>query len=317
MSLPNISRKVCCIISSKNDLFLREIVYKLETEEINNVLRRETCRLGNAMQAELRRMVIKNYTAFDESEIVGTFKADELRFIIHDQNRNPQGGSLCKNNSHVVEISTSAIDDLTETSFDYRFYVQNDSFVYLIVDVMFDIQMFYFYNLDKKFDTVEKKRLFSTLKVDFCKELTIGSRFNRSNEFTKYCSFAFFCRDSSNKFNYNKYLDMWSDFVAEINADRPFSKSEDIAREIIKSHAFGAQLSYRKLKNLLRKCRVGETYELVRIYKKPKSKHMKKRVGALFGKKKIRVGLFKIIPRRLKYQYIKYGNYIDVFEFTA
>ena len=317
MSLPNISRKVCCFISPDSDACFRDIVYTLATEDINNVLRRENLALGREMSAELRNMVIKKYTVFDESEILGTNKADELRFIIHDRNKKPRGESFCRNNSHVVEISTSDIDDHAESSFDYRFYVQNDSFVYLIVDVMFDIQMFHYYGLDKKFDTIQKKREFSLLKVKFCKGLPISGRFNRSNDFTKYCSFAFFCRDSSNKFDYAKYIEMWSNFVIEISDSKNASTSDDIAQDIIKNCTFGAQVSYRKLKNLLKICKKGETYELVRVKKKPKTKYSKKRICALFGKKKIRIGLIKIIPRRLKYQYIKHNNYIDIFEFTV
>lgn len=316
MALPNISRKVCCLMSSDSDPRFQKMVFMIANEEINCALKREIFRLGQEMHAELRRMVIENYTVYDESQVIGTYKADELRFVIHDHNRNPRGDSFCKNNSHVVELYTS-IDDIVESSFDYSFYVQNDAFIYLIVDVMFDIQMFHYYGLDKRFDTIEKKREFSLLKVNFCKSLTTSGRFNCSNDFTKYCSFAFFCRDDSNEFDYGKYVKMWSDFLSEIDGSEQLLKSEDIAKEIIRNCKFGAQISYRKLINLLNECNKGETYELVRVRKKPKTKYSKKRLCTLFGKKKIRVGLIKIIPRRLKYRYLKYDNYLDVFEFTA
>lgn len=320
MSLPKISRKVCCFMSSNSDPRFQNMVFRLATEEINTALKKGTYELGQEMRAELRRMVVENYTVYEESQIVGTYRADELRFVIHDHNQNPQGNSFCKNNSHVVELSTSSNDDLAESTFDYRFYVQNDSFVYLIVDVMFDIQMFHYYGLDKKFDTIEKKREFSLLKVKFCKGLPISGRFNRSNDFTKYCSFAFFCRDASNAFDYTKYVKMWEDFVGSINGDKQvfeIANVESLAREIIKECGFGAQVSFRKLANLLKMCKQGETYELVRVRKKPKTKYSKKRLGTLFGKKKIRVGLIKVIPRRLKYKYIKYNSFVDVFEFVA
>ena len=314
MSLSNISRKVCCIISSNSDPLLQNIILDFATETVNGILKKEKHALEKEMRAQLRNMIVKNYTVFEESQILGTHKADELRFVIHDQNQKPEGYSFCKNNSHVVEISTSSIDDVEESSFDYRFYVQNDSFIYLIVDVMLDIQMFHYYGLDKTFNTIEKKREFSLLKVKFCKDLPISGRFNRSNNFTKYCSFAFFCRDTSNKFNYAKYIKMWSEFIANFNNEQALI-SDKLAKEIIARCKFGAQLSFRKLSNLLNICEKGESYVLVRICKKPKTKNMKKKLCALWGRKKVKLGQIKIIPRRLTYQFIKYTDYIEFFDF--
>ncbi len=318
MSLSKICRRIYSIISAPHcDPYFRDIVLGLDCNGLNNTLNNEVNNLKIVLKAELPKMIIQSDSVFDEKEIENTENVDEVRFIIHDHYKTPSGTELCKKNSHVLEIITSTNDDDITTSFDYKFYTTDDSFVYIIIDVMLDIQMFYYHGLDKRYDTVEKKREFSLMKVDFCKHLPLGKRFDHTNSFNNYCSFAFYCRQLDNSFDYSHYIKMWADFTKELYGDISHSGVCELANEIIKDYPCGEQLSYRKLINQLKQCEQGETYELIRIRKRPKTKYSKQKISALFGTRKLRVGMIKVVPLRMKYQYIKHKRFIEIFEFVA
>jgi hypothetical protein len=317
MSLPNITRSVCCIISPENDSNLNDIIFSLRTDAINSALKKANNSLKNELKTpELPKMVVSNFNVFSETEIIENKNSNNVRFVVHDYHSTPIGKDLCVTNSHVVEISTSNKNTATKSFFDYQFYNKNDAFIYIIVDVMLDIQMFYYHSLGKIFDTTSQKRNFSKLKVQFCKDFVIGNRFKYSSIFEQYCSFAFFCRNDDDSFDYNKYINMWNDFVKSLSQTSFNIDISKLANDIIKKHPYGAQLSYRKIKQMLSQCENGKTYELIHVYKKPKSKKTKKTISVLLGKKNLKIGFIKIVPKNQKYQYIKQKNYVDIFEFT-
>lgn len=314
-TMNNISRIAVCIISATNDSDLESVIYSLETGEIDSALKTANKTLKAALKAPvLPELNVEYFTTFKEEDLVMGTNICDIRFVIHDSRKHPSGRNISMVSSHVVEISTS---DECSASFDFLFVLRNDSFKSLIVDVMLDIQMFHFYSLDNIYKTVEDKRLFSRLKVEFCKNKIADYRFSSPYDFSRYCSFAFFCRESDNNLNFKKYLEMWRSFVVTLPGKGGSELKNRTAKSIIAEHPHGKQLSFRKIRGMLDGCRLGGEYILVRICKRPGEEALKKRLQVLFGGAKLKVGAIKIVSVEQKYKYLKHRNNVEIFEFKV
>lgn len=320
----SITRTLVCIISHMDDKRIDDFFLNLKTEVLENKLREANDLLKDNLNCSyLPDMHIDEILIKNEQEELDDIKSDQIRFVVHSASKKIDGSRLCAHNSFVVEAIIDTAGVWKQSTFDLT-YRSSDKCIYdMIVDAMLDIQLFYYHSMDKKFKTLQERKTFSKLKAEFCRNLNEIYYTKSHTHFNKYCSIAFFCRNENGVLDISKYVQLWKQLVGECNhssseiVDMDTPRNTRIANMIIKKHKYGAQLSYKKLKFLLQPCNSGEMYELVRICRKPKSKYLKKRFRALFGKKSVKIGMIKIVPQRQKYQYLRYKKHINVFEFEC
>lgn len=212
--------------------------------------------------------------------------------------------------SHFVEstYSETAINEWQPSNnFVKKCFHSIDDVIKIIIDVMLDIVVFHW-----KFheDTCSlSKRDFSLEKVKYYNIALY-------NTGVKYVSFA-------EKFSIETmeglklYLNYWNEFIDYINSRNIICNSivdNCSAYEILSKYKNLGQISIRKFQKLIDNRNSGQ-YILVRTIRKPKSPKLRKKILCLFGKRKWRNGLIKVVEEKHKVTYLKYNKYIDCFFF--
>lgn len=244
----------------------------------------------------------------------------EIRFVIHDNNGTEyvQENSSCTF-SHTIEILLN--DDNTSTSdyesiYDLKVIIKDvNMLIAFIEDVVFDIQMFYHYNFDATFSSIEQRKAFSQKKQIFCLNRKLHSPYITSTN-SNYCSIASYCRNDKFEFNYNQYSELWSEFEKELfftdNNNKPAIAK--IVDEIISKHPQGKQLSYKKLYKEIIELPKGR-YCIIRIIKKSKNKQVIHSLNPLFKGSKVKIGKFCIIPINKTQTYKDHKEYFSFYDF--
>ena len=163
--------------------------------------------------------------------------------------------------------------------------------------------------------TTDEKRLFSKAKAEFlginscCDYICFAVEHIVYNDDGKYHSF-----------DYKGYLQKWDDFdkwyvsnKSNVVASTGETSLVDKALSIISDHPHKHQIGYRRVVFQLSKLDTG-SHILVRIYRRPKGKN-RKALSALFGNKKLRVGLFKIVNEKRKSEFERYSHYLHLYYF--
>jgi len=182
----------------------------------------------------------------------------------------------------------------------------------IIVDIAYDILMFYNAHFNIKYNDINKKRLFSSLKVDYAKKIKlIPEKLD-----IKYISFSTLARDKDGEVDFPKFIGLWSDFEKFVDSyseyDRPSLTNEDLACDIIKTHPQGGQISYKALLKMLNAAK-GEKLVLIRTLHAPRTKKEKSKLFGALGIKKWRCGIMRIRPFEEQYFWIRHQRYVSVF----
>ena len=183
----------------------------------------------------------------------------------------------------------------------------------IIVDISYDIQMFYYYGFHVKYDDIDKKQLLSSLKVVFAKKKNLIPE----ELDVKYISFSSLSRSKDGVVDFPKFIQLWDDFDEFIDTvseyDRPVDlTNEEIARDIIKTHPQGGQISYKALLSMLNHAK-KEKYVLIRTLHAPHSKKERAKLLGMLGAKKWRCGILRLRPFEEQYHWIMYQRYVSVF----
>lgn len=220
--------------------------------------------------------------------------------------------------SHALQVSLGSDKRKNwvsaESDFSAKVFIDDESeLMMLIEDVVLDIQMFYFYHYEKKYEDCSERRKFSKKKVFFLLERGEGSYLGEVKD-TEYISFASFCREGENyEINYDKYISMWEDFYNKENEEKINEKDVLGVESLLLAHPRYGQLSVSKIEKILNKLPYGE-YLLVRTEKRPKKQKNCRVIKSRFGMKKWKTGRIKIVPARYYFTYHKMIPYVSIYE---
>lgn len=327
---------------------IREITFALKAQNKNTENRRKTSELCNKINElnkninkrlnkileiapfPIRRIsVIKStpsYPYLSEGTvdvISGITDVENLRILINFEHYNTElmtSKILSQNISHLVEVSFLPKKCCCEINQEgsscatvYASYTSSsiEKAFKIIEDVMLDICMFNTLIDPNKESSIENRRAFSKIKIDYVNKLKLHSNYWDTQINKGYVAIAgYYWNDGV--FDYEGYINCWlnikKDFFKE-NEMVPIMYSID---EQLKRNSDIGELPIRKIKKIFEELEPGQ-YMLVRLYKVPKSKAIKTSLCCLFGGKKIKRGKIKIIYRKDCYLFDKYNNYVKLF----
>lgn len=318
------NRTLVLVVSKSNTQLMADISLMLSTNDVNKIISKCNSKLKCFLQGGCVPHVNVRKDIFDLAKIceIEYIDFEELRLLIHDNNENiPVNGINMEKSTHTIEVCASMDDrDITKTfrQYDLRVVVNSSEQVLAIIeDVILDIQMFHFYNLDSVFTTIVEKRLFSEIKKKFCDSR--NSCYNLINE-DRYCSLASYCRDENLSLNYEEYCKLWDEFYKQITThpnDTPNVLSiDELVDYIISNHEQGQQISPRKLRTLIKKeCVNNGMYTLIRWSKRPKTRKEAYKIKVLLKGRWVHIGKIIIVPTSKRYFYQSSEEYFSLFDF--
>lgn len=316
------NRTLILVVSKTNTQLMTNISLMLSTNDVNKII--DKC--NSNLKCFLKGGCIPHVNI--KKDIVDLAKNcqfeqvnfEELRLLIHDNFGNiPLNGINEEKNTHTIEVcaSTDGKDLATYHQYDLCVVVDSTKQVSAIIeDVILDIQMFHFYDLDSEFSTIGEKRAFSEKKMNFCKELI--SYYNAVEN--NYCSLASYCRDEKLNLDYKEYCNLWGKFYKQLTSSakdvNKVRSVDELVDYIISNHIQGKQISRRKLQTLIKKeCVNNGKYTLVRWSKRPKTRKEAKKIKVLLKGKWVHVGKIIIIPSSDRYCYKNNEEYFSLFDF--
>lgn len=245
---------------------------------------------------------------------------DSLRIIINFEPYNADVMTkkiLAQNISHLVEISflpencESEINQ--EGSSCATVYVSSclDKAFKIIEDVMLDIVMYNSLIAPNYDSTIEAKRAFSQMKIDFINKLKLHSEDWNTNKHKGYIAIAgyFWNKDY---FDYAEYINCWLRIKKELFQEDEIVPVISSLREQLKRYVDVGELSIRRVEKLFEQLPKGE-YLLVRLFKVPKRKMKQEVMLHLFGGRVLNRKKIRIIPRKDIHIFDKYKEYIKIF----
>lgn len=316
------NRTLILIVSKTNTQLMTNISLMLSTNDVNKIIDKCNSNLKCFLKGGCVPHVNIKKDIFDLAKNCKFEQVnfEELRLLIHDNFGNiPLNGINEEKNTHTIEVCASADgkDLATHRQYDLRVVVDSTKQVSAIIeDVILDIQMFHFYNLDSEFSTTDEKRAFSEKKMNFCKGLV--SHYNAIEN--NYCSLASYCRDEKLNLDYKEYCNLWDKFYKQLTSSandvNKVRSIDELVDYIISNHEQGKQISRRKLQTLIKKeCVNNGKYTLVRWSKRPKTRKEAKKIKVLLKGKWARVGKIIIIPSSDRYCYKNNEKYFSLFDF--
>jgi hypothetical protein len=195
---------------------------------------------------------------------------------------------------------------------------------YLLHDIALDIAMFHSWPfLVEQFGaSPEKGNQFSKMKAEFARQTKRKSFYGPINdESLDYFPLAAYCRRGSG-FDYDAYEKLWKEFLQESILgesrnllDVPQSSDNPIAY-IFRHHEYKGQLSPEKISKDVSGLTRG-VYLLLLTHKRPKRGIVRTHLAHMFGRKRFRLGLWKIIPFSDFERYAREYPYITFFKFVV
>lgn len=250
-----------------------------------------------------------------------------LRLYIYKAKNCNTGSIQTKDFSHALQVSLGNGEDRSDwvaadEEFSAKVFPGNEKkLIFLIEDIVLDIQMFYYFGYDKSVVELHLKREFSKQKVDFLIGKKMKSYLGSIID-SDYVSFASFCRMDNGKLDFDLYVDLWKEFNIFIKnnkaimtlASKHIYSSKDI-KNILKEHPKGGQLSLNKIQRLLCSKPEGK-YILIRTEKKPKYFRQRRIIENRFGMaEKWKTGKLKIVDYKYRYTFQKMEPYVSLYEF--
>lgn len=301
---PTINRTV--VIDNIEKSGKQLLIFSMEKNiGFNKYLVQEENELKKALKATVVRMPKITFCTVKEAE-----EDDKVRIVLTDNDRNIV---LKGNISHLIKgKETDKKIFSQDENFDLIISVEKKKEIYeLIRNVIFDIQLYYWFAMDIKYGHIVSKERFSLEKKEFCEEK--GLLNTTSN--VRYVSLAMFAYDDG-KFNYSIYVGLWEEFDKYLKnkygkqVDK-IDDCKDLACEILKRHPKGKQISARALTSQISE--ESKSFIVVRTEKKPKQKNVRKIISGMFGCKKWKTGIVKVRRFEDRFLYMKYFPYVSVF----
>ena len=138
------------------------------------------------------------------------------------------GEQLLKDNpklSHMIEFfgqTTYSALTFSNFQFDEKMYLNSKEYISVFTDIFLDSAMFNSYSFLKEMNDDEKHK-FGQKKLEFYRNrgLSCFYRFDTEDEDKLfYYSLAFSCRKNTTEFDYEKYINLWNDFIKEYYPDK-------------------------------------------------------------------------------------------------
>lgn len=199
------------------------------------------------------------------------------------------------NISHAIEFfAHTAYNELTfsNNNFDAKILLDDEGLKMIFTDIFMDCAMFNSYSFLKGMKEVDKQE-FGVKKLEFYikKGLSCFYRLDRDDEEKiLYYSLAFSCRESMNEFNFEKYIELWDEFVKEYFPDKQH-KERSVAEQL-KQHVDYKQLP-KELKQKIMSRDAG-AYLVLRI-NHDRTEKLHSRIDSYFGKGGYYIGKVKLV----------------------
>lgn len=324
---------------------VRELTFALKTQNKDTTNRRITSEVCNKFDnlnrniskrlnkiiefapfAPLRITVLKStpsypYLGEGTPDVLSNISdVESLRILINFEPYNTEimtSKILAQNISHLVEISflpeDSSCEINQEGSSCATVYVSSsiDKAFKIIEDVMLDISMFNTLIDPKGESSIETRRAFSKIKIDFVNRFNLHSDCWNTQTHKGYVAIAgyFWNKDY---FDYKGYINCWLRIKQELFNEKEITPIVYSLDEQLKRNADAGELPMRSIRRLYNKLPEGE-YILVRLYKIPKLKVVQESLRCLLGGKIIKRGKVKIYLKKDIHIFDKYRDYVKIF----
>lgn len=214
--------------------------------------------------------------------------------------------------SHILDLLiASSYNKITISSLscDAEIVVDAAYLTIAVVDILLDIIMFNSYSFLKKMNLCDKK-LFSEQKFEFFKKQQLSCFYECSEKKLMYYSFAFSARENEFRFNVDKYIEYWNDFISMYYPN--LVHIEKSIKDQIQQHVDINEL----LKNLQHKFKdKPEGAYLILRTNKDRTENIHPQLFSLFGLSKYRKGKIIIVPISDFEKYVPLLENLDVSAF--
>lgn len=195
--------------------------------------------------------------------------------------------------SHILDLLIATSYNkitISSLSCDAEIVIDKNYLTIAVVDILLDIIMFNSYSYLKDMKLCDKKS-FSEKKFAYFKSRKLSCFYECPEEKLMYYSLAFSARETKTRFNANKYIEYWNEFISIYFPN--FVHIEKSIKDQLKQHVdyeeLPTNLSYK-----FNKEPVG-AYLLLRT-NKDKTEKINPQLFSLFGINKYKKGKTKIIP---------------------
>lgn len=180
-----------------------------------------------------------------------------------------------------------------------------------MTDIALDICMFNSNSFLRDM-SIEDKRKFSHQKYEFAKKRGLKNFYHCNKKDDLYYSLAFFARESESKFNVNRYLILWEEFISEYY--KGCTHVEKSVKEQLKMHRDFGQLPKDCYKKFNTKSKGA--YLLLRTNKR-RTRIYRQWICSIFGMEKYEKGKILIIPIEQFELYKPLFEHLDVSVFKV
>ena len=201
-----------------------------------------------------------------------------------------------ENISHSIEFfANTTYDGLTFSNnhFDVKVLTEKEVLEDVFADIFLDSAMFNSYSFLKEMSN-EEKHEFGKKKFEFYIKHNLPCYYRLDIEDENrifYYSLAFSCRTSNNDFDYDKYIELWNDFIKDYYSDKVHL--EKSITEQLNQYIDPKQLPKSLSRNLAR--REEGAYLVLRINRN-QTISLNERIMNYFGLKEYHIGVIKVVP---------------------
>ena len=322
----------------------RELVFSLKAHSPNNPSRKttsEACsrfdKLNRNITSRLDKIAnVANFTPLritvsksspsypsinNPQEVLSNISnVDGLRILINFEQYDPEVMAkkiLAQNISHLVEISFLPEDTKCEINKEgsscATVYVSSslDKAFKIIEDVMLDISMYNTLIAPHNDFSIEAKRAFSQVKIDFVRKMKLESEDWNTNKNKGYVAIAGYFWNNEN-FNYKEYVNCWLKIKEELLGKEYMQSLIPSLESQLRRYTDWGELPYKSIEKKFQHLPTGE-YVLARIFKIPKRKITKQSLLSIFGGKVIKRGKIKIVEKQNVSIFVKHKEYVKLF----
>lgn len=189
----------------------------------------------------------------------------------------------------------------------------------VIRDILLDIAAFHSWDIEEtRFKNLLYRRDISAKKSEYARRRGLKSRYKPDGDFGRYFSFASACYDKDNKFDIQRFNEIWEDFMKSILIESPelaVSRKKDNLAEQLKYYSKKKNVSIKRLESMFDNLQNG-SYILLRTEKEPKKNpRCRRQLMTSFGMSTgWKTGKLKFVKMEEYHDVVRWYPYVSLFK---
>lgn len=225
-----------------------------------------------------------------------------------------------KDISHLICITLNDQNTARISSLVNETYCVNENDVEDVIrDILLDIAAFHSWDIEEtQFKNLLCRRDISARKSEYARSRGLKSRYKPDGDFGRYFSFASACYDADDKFDIQRFNEIWEDFMKSILIESPelaASRKKDTLADQLKYYSKKKNVSIKRLESMFENLQNG-SYILLRTEKEPKKNpRCRRQLMTFFGMSAgWKTGKLKFVKMEEYHDVVRWYPYVSLWK---